>query len=115
SAEEKYNLIQEVNTRMSSSTMTIPTLNSVMEIVARTVKNTKQLGQIRRELDVNLFKPKVHQENTKLTLIDVLEEEDIQLGVKVDTPEEAIRIAAKPLEAKGAINQHYVEKMISPD
>lgn len=115
SAEEKYNLIQEVNTRMSSSTLTILTLNSVMEIVARTVKNTKQLGQIRRELDVNLFKPKVHQENMKLTLIDVLEEEDIQLGVKVDTPEEAIRIAAKPLVAKGAINQHYVEKMISPD
>ncbi|QVI35078.1 transcription antiterminator BglG [Lacticaseibacillus chiayiensis] len=115
STEGKYNLIQEVNTRMSSSTLTIPTLNSVMKIVAKTIKNDKQLAQIRRELDANLFKPKVRQRTHKLALVDVLREDDIKLGVEADSAKEAIRIAAKPLVDQGAINQNYVEKMVSPD
>lgn len=115
STEEKYNLIQEVNTRMSSSTLTIPTLNSVMEIVARTVKNDKQLVQIRRELDSNLFKPKVRQVTHKLALVDVLNENDIKLAVEASSATDAIRVAAEPLVEQGAISQNYVEKMVSPD
>lgn len=110
--EEKYNLIQKVNSQMSSTSFAVPTLNSVMAVVAKTVKKAETLNRIRRDLSDSLFKAKVVDQAAKLSLVDVLRESYIQLRVEAKDPEDAIRQAAAPLVADEAIEQDYVENIV---
>lgn len=57
-SEEKYNLIQRVNSEMSSTFYAIPTLGSIMTVIGRDIDNPELLAKIRRSLNDKLFRAK---------------------------------------------------------
>ncbi len=96
-SEEKYNLIQRVNSEMSSTFYAIPTLGSIMTVIGRDIDNPELLAKIRRSLNDKLFRAKTTNREKELSLVDVLKPDYIQLNIKARTPEQAISIAASPL------------------
>lgn len=111
--EEKYNLIQKVNSEMSEASFAVPTLSSVMAVVDHVVDDHETRGRIRRELAENLFNAKVvDPDPQRLRLRDVVTPAEIQLNIEAATPQDAMRQAAAPLLASGAITQGYIDNII---
>lgn len=112
--EEKYNLVQSVNSRLSSTTFSIPTLESVMSVVAHTIKDGAKVDHIRHDLSNSLFRMQViPQKNNVLHLSDVLKSNYIQLNVQAETPKAAILKAATPLLDDDVITPNYVDSIIN--
>ncbi|WP_273932257.1 BglG family transcription antiterminator [Lacticaseibacillus paracasei] len=111
-SEEKYNLIERVNSEMSSTFYAIPTLGSIMTVIGRDIDNPELLAKIRRSLNDKLFRAKTTNREKELSLADVLKPDYIQLNIKARTPEQAISIAASPLVTDKAVTQGYVDAII---
>ncbi|MCI1986098.1 MAG: BglG family transcription antiterminator [Lactobacillus sp.] len=111
--DEKYNLIQKVNSALAGSAFAMPTLSSVMTIVDRVVADHGTRSKIRRELANNVFKVNsVESDPQQFHLADVLSTDEIQLQLVADTPQAAMKLAAAPLLTRGVITQGYIENII---
>ncbi|WP_125589002.1 BglG family transcription antiterminator [Companilactobacillus jidongensis] len=110
---DKYSIMQKVNSEFSTTDFVVPTLDSVMRIVGHNVDNSDMLNRIRKELADNVFKPKAVFNKRKISLLDVLKPEFVKLKVDSADFAEAVSYASQPLLGKKVISQGYVDEIIN--
>lgn len=108
---DKYSIMQKVNSEFSTTDFVVPTLDSVMRIISNNVSDSDLLNRIRKELSDNVFKPKAVFNKHKISLLDVLKPEFVKLRIKATDFSSAVSIAAEPLLDKEVIEQSYIDEI----
>ncbi|WP_025024674.1 BglG family transcription antiterminator [Companilactobacillus nodensis] len=109
---DKYSVMQKVNSEFSTTDFVVPTLDSVMRIISHSVDNADVLGRIRKELADNVFKPKAVFNKRKISLLDVLKPEFVKLKIESTNFADAVLTAAQPLLDERIINNGYVSEIV---
>ncbi|WP_334329544.1 BglG family transcription antiterminator [Companilactobacillus sp. HBUAS59699] len=108
---DKYSIMQKVNSEFSTTDFVVPTLDSVMRIISNNISDSDTLNRIRKELSDNVFKPKAVFNKHKISLLDVLKPEFVRLKLKVTDFSSAVNMAAEPLLNEKIIDQSYVDEI----
>lgn len=115
SKESSAELVQRVHQHFNSSysSLTYPTLMKIIRDNVKDEKAIKQIGsQILNAMSANNPEEFEADDADLLSLVDVVRKSFIELDIKAENAEEAIRQAAAPLVDAGKIEQRYVGQMI---
>ncbi|MBS4174267.1 BglG family transcription antiterminator [Bacillus sp. FJAT-49736] len=112
SAIDKARIIQEVDIILHGSGSIHPNINSLLQVIKlfSTVHDEEGLSRAIADILVGTIAEKIGR--YKPVLNELLTSEMLQLEERVDSWEEAISLAAKPLLETQAIDQEYINAMI---
>lgn len=107
---DKQNLISQISNTQSKFNLEQQLLKKIMSSVEKhTTINNKE--KLKEEIKSILISAREKVENYKLTLSDILKEENISLNQSASDWKEAIQISAKSLKDLGRINDDYTKAM----
>ena len=110
---EKYRLISDVYSQIGTLNFKLPSVAKILEIVSKHA-TIHHLPSLENELYDYL----IHKQESKKrvdegpSLVEITDPDLIQLNIRANNWEEAIRISAAPLLKKGKINRNYIDTII---
>ena len=110
---EKYRLISDIYSQIGLLNFKLPSVAKILEIVSKHTTITDSLS-----LENELYDYLIHKQENELredegpSLFEITAPDLIQLNVRANNCEEAIRISAAPLLRKEKINRNYIETII---
>lgn len=110
--DDKYAIVQKVNSNFTSNNFATPTLDTVMKIINNNIQDTETLKKIRKDLSDDIFQSKPIFNAQKLTLKDIIKPEYIQLHAEFEDYKSAVEGSLEPLVADNVIQKKYLLKII---
>lgn len=112
SSEERYSIIQKVNSKFSANNFVSPTLDAVMKVVNNNVHNEITLKRIRKSLSEEVFQTHPVFDVKKLSLKDIIVPEFVQLNLNCNNYNEAINKSFQPFLNDKIISSKYLSAII---
>lgn len=111
--DDKYAIVQKVNSSFSSNNFVAPTLDTVMKVINNNVRNTDMLKKIRKDLSEDIFRSKPIFNVHKLSIKDVIKPDYIQLHTSYRDYQDAVEASLVPFLKNNIIRRSYISKILN--